>query len=106
MGPMTGRAAGYCTGYGVPGFMNSRPGFGRTGRLPGYGYLSYGVPVGGSRYGGRWNQGMPSYYGGGFGLPMGGSSRGRGRPGRGGGFARARVRPSGIGRGRRAMYRW
>jgi hypothetical protein len=22
MGPMTGRAAGYCAGYGVPGFMN------------------------------------------------------------------------------------
>ncbi len=26
MGPMTGRAAGYCAGYGVPGYMN--PGFG------------------------------------------------------------------------------
>lgn len=23
MGPMTGRAAGYCTGYSMPGFMNS-----------------------------------------------------------------------------------
>ncbi|MCE5249024.1 DUF5320 domain-containing protein [bacterium] len=22
LGPMTGRAAGYCAGYGVPGFMN------------------------------------------------------------------------------------
>jgi len=22
MGPMTGRAAGYCAGYGVPGYMN------------------------------------------------------------------------------------
>jgi len=27
MGPMTGRAAGYCAGYGVPGYMN--PGYGR-----------------------------------------------------------------------------
>jgi len=27
MGPMTGRAAGYCAGYGVPGYAN--PGFGR-----------------------------------------------------------------------------
>ncbi len=27
MGPMTGRAAGYCAGYDVPGYMN--PGFGR-----------------------------------------------------------------------------
>ena len=23
MGPMTGRGAGYCAGYGVPGYMNS-----------------------------------------------------------------------------------
>jgi len=29
MGPMTGRGAGFCAGYGVPGFMN--PGFGRGG---------------------------------------------------------------------------
>ncbi|MBN1780235.1 DUF5320 domain-containing protein, partial [bacterium] len=27
MGPMTGRAAGFCSGYQVPGFMNR--GFGR-----------------------------------------------------------------------------
>ena len=27
-GPMTGRAAGYCAGYGVPGFMNAIPGRG------------------------------------------------------------------------------
>ncbi len=26
---MTGRAAGYCAGYGVPGFMNAVPGGGR-----------------------------------------------------------------------------
>lgn len=28
MGPMTGRAAGYCAGYGVPGYMNPVPGRG------------------------------------------------------------------------------
>jgi len=28
LGPMTGRAAGYCAGYPVPGYMNSMPGFG------------------------------------------------------------------------------
>ncbi len=28
-GPMTGRAAGYCTGYSVPGYMNPRRGYGR-----------------------------------------------------------------------------
>ena len=26
MGPMTGRAAGYCAGYNMPGFMNPFPG--------------------------------------------------------------------------------
>jgi len=26
---MTGRAAGYCAGYAVPGYMNSRRGYGR-----------------------------------------------------------------------------
>ena len=30
-GPLTGRAAGYCAGYPVPGFMNPIPGFGRRG---------------------------------------------------------------------------
>lgn len=29
MGPMTGRAAGYCAGFGVPGFANRGLGFGR-----------------------------------------------------------------------------
>jgi len=28
-GPMTGRAAGYCAGYSVPGFMNPIGGYGR-----------------------------------------------------------------------------
>jgi hypothetical protein len=36
LGPMTGRAAGYCAGYPVPGFMNSVRGFGR-GRGRGFG---------------------------------------------------------------------
>ncbi|MFW6189454.1 MAG: DUF5320 domain-containing protein [Planctomycetota bacterium] len=34
MGPMTGRAAGYCAGYGVPGYMNPGP---RGGRFAGRG---------------------------------------------------------------------
>jgi len=29
MGPMTGRAAGFCAGYASPGFANSALGFGR-----------------------------------------------------------------------------
>ena len=32
MGPMTGRAAGYCAGQGVPGFMNPIAGRGFWGR--------------------------------------------------------------------------
>ena len=34
-GPMTGRAAGYCAGYDVPGFMNPVSGQGRGGRRGG-----------------------------------------------------------------------
>jgi hypothetical protein len=39
-GPMTGRAAGYCAGNSVPGFMNPTPGYGRgwgRGRGRGFG---------------------------------------------------------------------
>ena len=37
LGPMTGRAAGYCAGYAVPGFMNPIPGGGFLGRGRGFG---------------------------------------------------------------------
>ncbi len=37
-GPMTGRGAGYCAGYNVPGFANNAPGMGRgLGRGRGFG---------------------------------------------------------------------
>lgn len=36
MGPMTGRAAGYCAGYGLPGFMNGGPGWGAFGGRGGF----------------------------------------------------------------------
>ncbi len=57
MGPMTGRAAGFCAGYSVPGYIN--PGYGRgagfgfgrglgrgfgRGRVPGIGSPFYGNP--------------------------------------------------------------
>ena len=51
MGPITGRAAGYCAGYPTPGFMNSRnQAFG--GRGAGYRHMYYatGLP-GWTRYG-------------------------------------------------------
>ena len=61
MGPMTGRAAGYCAGYPVPGYMNLIPGRGfwgggrgmgwgrgrgwRSGSYGAYPGLAPGVPV-------------------------------------------------------------
>ncbi len=52
-GPMTGRAAGYCAGYGVPGYMNPIPGGGfGYGRGFGYGFRGAGrggLPWGGGR---------------------------------------------------------
>jgi hypothetical protein len=37
-GPMTGRAMGYCAGYGVPGFLNRWGGFGGRGMGGGRGF--------------------------------------------------------------------
>jgi len=63
MGPMTGRGAGYCAGYGVPGYANPMPGWGfgmGWGRGGGWGggrgrgwrhmYYATGLP-GWARYG-------------------------------------------------------
>ncbi len=44
MGPMTGRAAGYCAGFGMPGYMNP---------IPGRGFWGWGRGRGGGRGGGR-----------------------------------------------------
>jgi len=53
MGPMTGRAAGYCAGYPVPGYMNPAPGYG-FGRGLGRGF-GRGLGFRGSRgWGGYW----------------------------------------------------
>ena len=78
MGPMTGRAAGYCAGYGVPGFANPY-----GGRM--------GVPYGASPLGV-----MPI----GYGLPY------YGRMGSWGyrGFVRGAGRGMGLGRGRRGRW--
>jgi hypothetical protein len=56
MGPMTGRAAGYCAGFGMPGFANAPRGWGYGmgyGRGRGFGRgrgLGWGYP-------GVWNAG-------------------------------------------------
>jgi len=54
MGPMTGRAAGYCAGYPVPGYMN--PSGGRLGLGFGWGRgrwggYPYAAPFWGAQYG-------------------------------------------------------
>ncbi|MBN2294533.1 MAG: DUF5320 domain-containing protein [Pirellulales bacterium] len=89
LGPMTGRAAGYCAGFAMPGFMN--PAFGRRffGWPAGQAYLSTGGPEGVGPYG---YAGIPARAGLG---PFGWFGRGFGR-GRGGG----------VGRGGGRGWRW
>jgi len=57
MGPMTGRAAGYCAGYGVPGNMNPAPARG------------WGIGRG-FRMGFRGGRGRWGGYAGGYPLPV------------------------------------
>lgn len=80
MGPMTGRGAGYCSGYQVPGFMN---------------------PLAGGVFRGRPRAGMYGYYPRGAFIPYGRAPGSMPRRGRGfGGF-----RGFGPGRGR-GRGRW
>ena len=90
MGPMTGRAAGFCAGYPAPGYMNpvvgragfyeaSVPAFGPYGAgLYGYG-TPYAAPYAG--WGNPWlRRGLGFGFGRGFGRGRGwGRGRGRGR---------------------------
>ncbi len=60
MGPMTGRAAGFCAGYPAPGFANPiRGGFGGGGGGFGRGRGGGGRGFGWGR--GRWSVGAPVY---------------------------------------------
>ena len=69
MGPMTGRGAGYCTGFGRAGFANPVPGRGWVG-------AGWGTPYG-NPYLDRYGSALP---GRGFGVGRGrGFGRGRGR---------------------------
>jgi len=67
MGPMTGRAAGYCAGYSVPGYMNPYGGrsfgagrafAGGFGRGRGYRNQHYATGLPGWA---RYNMGMPAW---------------------------------------------
>ena len=51
LGPMTGRAAGYCAGYPVPGYMNPIPG-------RGWGWFGFGRGWGRGR---GWRRGWFGY---------------------------------------------
>ena len=71
-GPMTGRAAGYCAGYPVPGFMNPYGGRAAVGLGAGRGGFPYGGGRGRAWGGGRgmgWGAGMYGYYPGYYGAP-------------------------------------
>ena len=80
MGPMTGRAAGFCAGYPVPGYMSSV-----VGRA---GLYAAGTPAIGPYSAGAYGYGMPYF--------------GLGNPWlhRGAGFGRGFGRGRGLGRGR------
>ena len=76
MGPMTGRAAGYCAGYGVPGFANPIPG-------RGYGYGGWGRGGGGRGHrNGFYATGLTGWRRAGYGYPVaGGAPYGASAPG-------------------------
>jgi len=62
LGPMTGRGAGYCAGYGVPGYMN--PVGGRLGLGFGWGRGGWGRGFGGGGWGWRnmyYATGLPGW---------------------------------------------
>jgi hypothetical protein len=74
LGPMTGRAAGYCAGYSVPGYMNPIPG------RAGWQWAAPAVAAGAAYpYGSRWGYGAGAPVAGwGYGPWFGGRGFGRG----------------------------
>ena len=79
MGPMTGRAAGYCAGYSTPGYTN--PYGGRVpASAPFRGAGNWGASPTYGPFPGRLSGfGRGSFFGQGFGRGRGSSGRGRGR---------------------------
>lgn len=69
MGPRTGRAMGYCSGFDVPGFMNPGPGGGGGYPSAGLGLArgrgrampGYGMGMAWGRTGGRGYRSFPNY---------------------------------------------
>jgi len=104
MGPMTGRAAGYCAGFPVPGFANPIPGGLALGRVGAYGYPfgygAYAYPYGYGASASPYSAGVPGGYG--TGLPSAPYYGGFMRPRLGLGIGRGR----GMGIGRGIRRRW
>jgi len=72
LGPMTGRAAGYCAGYSVPGYMNPIPGRGwGAGFGRGWGRGYFGRGRGWRNW--YWATGLPGWARAGYGYPAFGS---------------------------------
>ena len=65
LGPMTGRAAGYCAGYAIPGYMNPVPGRGYFGRGRGF----FGRGGGRGRRNWYYAAGFPGWAGTSMGMP-------------------------------------
>jgi hypothetical protein len=76
MGPMTGRAAGFCAGYSVPGFMNPIGGRGYWGWGRGGGRGFWGRGRGGGRGWRNWYYatGLPGWARTGWGYPAWGAA--------------------------------
>jgi len=73
-GPMTGRAAGYCAGYPIPGYMNPA-----AGAVRGFG-LTPAAYAPGASYGPAYGAAYaPAPYARAWGRPFGGFGRGFGR---------------------------
>ncbi|MGB9597009.1 MAG: DUF5320 domain-containing protein [Candidatus Poribacteria bacterium] len=67
MGPMTGRAMGYCAGFPTPGYMN--PGFGRGWFGFGRGWFGFGRGRGRGWRHWYYATGMPGWMRAGYGMP-------------------------------------
>ena len=69
MGPRTGRAAGYCSGYTVPGYMNPAPGRGFWAGGAGWGVYGRGRGRGRGRRNWYYATGMPGWQRAAYGYP-------------------------------------
>lgn len=77
MGPMTGRAAGYCAGYSVPGYANP---IGGRGAFRGAGFFGGGFGRGRGYRNMYYATGQPGWYRANMGMPAWGAYQGSWMP--------------------------